>query len=123
MSKIISGKKILLVEDSKLAQKIEKTILERLGCEVDIVDNGEDAIEAIKKDHYQLIFIDIGLPGINGIEATRKIREMAYSGRIVAVTAHDDCALKEQALQAGVDAYLTKPFTAPHAEKIISENC
>ena len=120
------SKKILLVEDSPLPQMIVKTVLQQLGCHVDIVNTGEDSVALCMKTHYDLIFMDIGLPGIDGIMAAQLIREQEKHGHyvpIIALTAHDDLAVKTKALAAGMDDYLIKPLTLPTAQAVIDQYC
>lgn len=118
------NKKILLVEDSPLPQMIVEAILQQLDCRVDIADTGEDSVALCMKNHYDLIFMDIGLPGIDGIMAAQLIREQEKHGHrvpIIALTAHDDLAMKTKALAAGMDDYLIKPLTLPTAQAVLDQ--
>ena len=120
------GKKILLVEDSPLPQMVVKTLLQQLDCLVDVAATGEDSIVLCQQNHYDLIFMDIGLPGIDGILAAQLIREQENPGHripIVALTTHDDQALKTKALAAGMDAYLLKPLTLEPAQGVLNKYC
>jgi two-component system, OmpR family, aerobic respiration control sensor histidine kinase ArcB len=119
-------KKVLLVEDSNLPRKIVETLLQQLECDVDIAVTGEDSIKLCQKNHYDLIFMDIGLPGIDGIMATRLIREQEKDQQhapIVALTAHNDPVLKAKALEAGMDDYFIKPLDLPTAKSILCKYC
>ena len=118
----MNRKKILLVEDSPLPQRIVKSILENLHCEVDIVETGEDGIGLCLENHFNLVLMDIGLPGIDGIMAAQLIREQenpGYRVPIVALTAHDDPDMKARVLQAGMDGYRVKPFSLSMAQEIL----
>ncbi len=116
-------KKILLVEDSPLPQKIAEAILKRLHCRVEIVSTGEEAVKLCVNNHYDLIFMDIGLPGIDGIKAAQLIREQE-NGKppvpMIALTAHDDSDLKTKALAEGMNDYLIKPLTSSLVKKVIA---
>ena len=81
---VLVNKKILLVEDNKINQMITKKMLENKQISCEIIDNGEDAIELIKKNHYDLVLMDVHLPGINGTIATQKIREFDNHSPIIA---------------------------------------
>ena len=119
-------KKILLVEDSPLPQMIAKAILQQLDCLIDVADTGEEAVVLCQTHHYDLIIMDIGLPGIDGLMTTRLIREQEHSSSpvpIIALTAHDDQSMKQQARAAGMDDYLVKPFTLKSAQKILTQYC
>ena len=118
----MNRKKILLVEDSPLPQRIVKSILENLHCEVVIVETGEDGVAFCMENHFDLVLMDIGLPGIDGIMAAQLIREQESPGchvPLVALTAHDDPDMKARTLQAGMDDYRVKPFTSSIAREIL----
>ncbi len=121
----MQSKKILLVEDSLLPQRIVKAILEQLNCQVKIASTGEDAVIKCMKNDYNLILMDIGLPGIDGIMAARLIREQERANSkhltpIIALTAHNDEALKTEALAAGMNDYLIKPISLQLVHHIFS---
>lgn len=119
-------KHILIVEDNKIATTVQKGILERLDCKVDCVETGEEAIELASKHNYDLILMDLGLPGIDGIEATKKIRAnniKEHSNHlvpIVAVTANENADEHEVCLKNGMSEVICKPFTADKAKKVLS---
>lgn len=103
--------KVLLVEDNLYVQKVIKVNFDALGCLVDLAGTGEDAIEFAKKNHYDIILMDVGLPGIDGLEATRRIRAMNLNHEtpIIAQTAHLPEEVMYKCLDAGMDAVLNKP--------------
>ncbi len=83
---------ILLVEDNQINQKVAQKMLRRLGHNADLAVNGKEAVQALEKRPYQIVFMDIHMPKIEGIEATRIIRERLVSEEqpgIVAVTAYN----------------------------------
>lgn len=107
---------VLVVEDQALAAKVATSILKGLGCSVDVAENGESAISRVKNNHYDLIFMDVGLPDISGNEATKQIREwesLVDDKRIpiIALTAHVEVEDKEECIKSGMDAVLSKPLT------------
>ena len=103
---------ILLVDDNETNRKLGKMLLQRLGYDIDLVDNGADAIEATNNQSYDLIFIDIEMPGMDGFEATRTIRTLHSSDRvqIVALTANVLQGMRQRCLDVGMDDYVTKPI-------------
>src|SRR5262245_19206481 len=90
MNKIPSKSRILLVEDSGVAAYVAKSILSRLNCVVEIAEEGQTAVRLAAEKPFHLIFMDIGLPDIDGYQATRRIRlnELNKHTPIVALTAH-----------------------------------
>ena len=106
---------ILLAEDNLVNQKLACKILQNQGHKVDVVDNGEQAVEATQRCRYDVILMDVSMPVMGGIEATMAIREREQSLNlepipIVALTAHAMLGDKEKCLQAGMNAYVSKPI-------------
>ncbi|NCA77583.1 MAG: response regulator [Alphaproteobacteria bacterium] len=105
--------RILLVEDNLLNQKFAMTSLKRAGHHVELAENGKIAVDLYKERPYDLILMDIAMPIMDGIEATRIIRNLERGNRkikIVAVTAHVMMTDRERCLAAGMDEYLAKPY-------------
>lgn len=102
--------KILLVEDNKINQMITKKMLEQKGIFSVIIDNGEEAIEHLKTNTYDLVLMDVHLPGINGTEATSEIRSFDTTTPIIALTAISLNENREMLLSYGMNEVITKPF-------------
>ena len=103
---------VLLAEDNPANQMVAKTILEKAGLTVDVVGNGLEALDAVKLRLYDLILMDVGMPEMDGIEATKAIRQLdPTSARvpIIAMTAHVMSGDRESLLDQGMDDYLSKP--------------
>ncbi|MCP4356035.1 MAG: bacteriohemerythrin [Proteobacteria bacterium] len=105
---------ILLAEDSKINSFIISKTLERLGCNVDIAENGQEALEKALNTKYDLIFMDYLMPVMDGLEATRLIREKENANQniIIALTGGVSEKDKENGTKAGMDDFLYKPVTA-----------
>ncbi len=105
---------ILLAEDNPINQLVAVEHLEDLGCQVTVVANGREAVNAVEKDTFDLVFMDCQMPEMDGFEATRTIRtNEQITGRhvpIVALTAHALADDRQKCLDAGMDDYLSKPF-------------
>jgi two-component system sensor histidine kinase/response regulator len=108
--KELRGARILVVEDHEVNQRLFKTILEKMGHRVYIAGDGLQAVEAAGQGRYDLIFMDIQMPNMNGYDATRKMREMGLQVPIIAVTASARQEEQSRALAAGMNHCLTKPF-------------
>lgn len=107
------GGHILVVEDNPVNQAVALGMLEQLGCRVDILEDGKDALQAVSRQAYDLLFMDCYMPEMDGFEATRKIREREPDNRrlpIIALTADVQKGVREQCRAAGMDDYLSKPF-------------
>jgi len=108
---LFSGCEILLVEDNVMNQRVAKFTLENWGVNVTIVDRGQIAIDALKTKKYDLILMDLQMPGMNGIQATIKIRqELLNDTPIIAMTASAMNSEREKCLEAGMNDYISKPF-------------
>lgn len=126
MKKITSqfpGLKVLLVEDYFINQEVTKDLLEMMQCDVEIAEDGYRALELTKKNFYDAIIMDLQIPGIDGLEVTRKIREEERGGKrhaiIIALTASALEGDREQCLEAGMDDYISKPMEAERLEDIL----
>jgi len=112
---------ILVAEDHQVNQQLFKTILESLGYSVDIASNGLEAVEAVKKKRYGLIFMDVQMPEMNGYEATEGIRFLEDTTPIIAVTASAIKGEQEKCLSVGMNGFLTKPFKKREVIPLITE--
>jgi CheY-like chemotaxis protein/HPt (histidine-containing phosphotransfer) domain-containing protein len=105
---------VLLVEDNLLNQVLAKKVLTNWGWEVDIADNGNMAIEQLKKRDYDIILMDIQLPEMDGYEATQYIRKRFPAPKcnipIMAMTAHAMSSEEEKCKKIGMNGYISKPF-------------
>ena len=105
--------RVLLVEDNAVNQKVAVRLLERMGCSVRIADNGAEAVKAYSESPFDLILMDLQMPVMDGLTATRQIRTLEGGTRetpIVALTANAMTGQLERCLEAGMNAFLTKPI-------------
>ena len=116
----VSPLRILLAEDNRVNQKLAQRVLEQVGYVVTVVEDGRQAIEAVRDEEFDLVLMDVQMPVMDGFEATMSIREMerndAAAGDlarhipIIAMTAHAMTGDREQCLRMGMDAYVPKPI-------------
>jgi CheY-like chemotaxis protein len=104
--------KVLLVDDNQVNRQVAGEILKTAGCTVDLATNGYEAISLVEKKAYDLIFMDIQMPEMDGVTATRKLKEMQldHLPPIVAMTAYSMGPDRERFLAQGMDDYLAKPI-------------
>jgi CheY-like chemotaxis protein len=103
-------KRILLVEDNELNRKIMETSLKKLGYDVHIGMNGEEAVELASHANFHLILMDIQMPRMDGYEAAKKIRIMGILTPIIAITAFNIDDMLNECLASGMNDYLVKPI-------------
>ncbi len=112
--KVLKDARILLVEDNLVNQKIVNLSLSKSVKKIDIANNGQEAIEQYNANDYDIILMDVKMPVMDGITATKKIREMEidkdHSTPIIAITANALTGDKEKCITAGMDEYISKPF-------------
>lgn len=119
------NKKILVVEDNPIAAKMAQTILESLGCRVDIVEDGTDAVKRVFENHYDGVCMDIGLPVMSGVEACIAIRKYEAEHSltpvpIVAVTGNNSPEEARDYIKAGMQEVIAKPLTKEMARHFLS---
>lgn len=113
----LSNIKILVVEDNKINQMITKKILNKMNLVCDVVDNGEDAVEHVKDNKYSVVLMDIHMPGISGLEATKIIRTFDKELTIFALTAVTLEDKMHEFDEAGFNDIISKPFKQEDFEK------
>jgi CheY-like chemotaxis protein len=105
--------RILLAEDNAVNQKLALKLLSRMGYEADVAGNGAEAVEAVARKPYDLVLMDVQMPEMDGLEATRQIvssMDPARRPRIVAMTANAMDGDRDRCLEAGMDGYISKPI-------------
>lgn len=116
------GKRILIVDDNRINQVVTQRILEQKGFQCEICDNGTDAVAMAKANFYDLILMDVNMPGISGLEATEMIRVFNKSVPIVALTAVEIEEIREEILEAGMNDIIVKPYDTSVFYQVIYRN-
>ncbi len=119
------GRRLLLVEDNLVNQKVAGALLRKLGCIVDVAANGLEALDLVGQRSYDLIAMDCQMPEMDGYEATRRIRKWEGAARhtpIVALTASAMPEDRERCLRVGMDDYLSKPLRAKQLQEMLDKH-
>jgi signal transduction histidine kinase/CheY-like chemotaxis protein len=114
--------RILVAEDNRTNQKVATRMLERMGHVADVAGNGIEAIEALRKVNYDVVLMDVQMPEMDGLEATRRIRNGGVINPqvpIVAMTAHAMKGDREQCLEVGMNDYVSKPIDVTALRKVL----
>lgn len=115
--------RVLLVEDNLIAQTVEKDLLQTLGCEVDVAEDGEGSLTLFSPGKYDVILVDIGLQDTSGYIVAQKIREQEngtkYHVPIIALTSYKAEVVKHDCREYFMAGAITKPLTINQAEQII----
>lgn len=102
--------KVLIAEDNRFNQELIRYIIQTRGWECAVVDNGEKAIQEVRNASYDLLLMDIQMPVMNGIEATRAIRSANIPIPIIAITAAKEQNIREESILAGMNDFISKPY-------------
>ncbi|WP_251037653.1 PAS domain S-box protein [Paenibacillus albidus] len=114
--------RILIAEDHPVNQKLLLTLLQKRGYQAELVENGEQALEAVMQNHYDLVFMDVQMPVMSGLTATMMIRERApqeHQPYIVAVTAYAGQEDQERCRAVGMEAHISKPILSSEVDRIL----
>ncbi len=115
------GKAVLIVEDDPYSLLFLKEILENTGIEITSTDNGTEAVEIVKNKLFDIILMDIQLPGMNGYEATQQIRKMNVDTPVIAQTANVFAEDQARAKKAGCNAFIGKPIKDTELQKVLKK--
>ena len=119
--------RVLLAEDNTVNQLVMTRLLSKRGHEVTVVGNGREAVGAVRERTFDLVFMDVQMPELDGLEATQHIRAMEFAEglarvRIVALTAHAMTSDRDQCLAAGMDDYLSKPIVPAELDRVLAQS-
>ena len=110
--------RILLVDDNPVNLKVASIMLKKLGCQADLATNGIEAIEAFEDQSYDIVLMDVQMPKMSGLEATKIIRQRLHRDlKIIIITSYPN--YHDQCIEAGADDFLTKPLRIENLRDII----
>ena len=115
---------ILIAEDNLINQKVIERMVQKLGYRADLVSNGREALDALARVPYGLVFMDCQMPEMDGFEACREIRNRDFEGAripIIAITANAMKGDRERCLAAGMDDYVSKPFKQDDLKNVLEK--
>ncbi len=115
------SKKILIVDDEQNIRKTLKQCLANEGYGIDIAVNGKEGLEKIKDDNYDLVLLDIKMPGLNGMEVLNRLRERKDNTNVVMMTAYGTVERAVEAMKLGAIDFLSKPFTPEEIRKLVKK--
>lgn len=111
--------KILIAEDNLLNQKIISVMIQRIGWEFTMVDNGRKAIDECISGEYDAILMDIDMPVMNGWDATLEIKRIKPRIPVIALTAYSEESFREKSFSVGMDYFLAKPYNHNEIQKTV----
>jgi two-component system, sensor histidine kinase and response regulator len=114
---------ILLVEDDPVSRMVAERVFKKMGHEIEVAEDGEAAVNIVRSKRYDLIFMDMQMPRMDGLSATRAIRRLGVEAPIVAMTAAAMKGDRELCLSAGMDGYISKPFKRDAIVDILNQYC
>jgi signal transduction histidine kinase/CheY-like chemotaxis protein len=116
--------RVLVAEDNAVNQQLARRLLEKRGHTVVLVDNGREALRALERQDFELVLMDVQMPGMDGFEATAEIRRTEQAGgrhrTIVAMTAHVMKGDRERCLECGMDGYIAKPLQTRELDEVLA---
>lgn len=115
--------KILIAEDRPVNQKVIALMLKKLGYNADIVSNGQEVMQALEEQLYDIIYMDIQMPKMNGFDATKLIRQRYFNGiRIIAVTGYAYDSDRKKCIESGMDDCITKPISIDRLRETVNSS-
>ncbi|MDA3862502.1 MAG: response regulator [Deltaproteobacteria bacterium] len=119
----ISDKTVLITEDNRVNQKVLQKILEKLGCKTEIAENGSQALALLEEKQFELVFMDLQMPDMGGVEAVKQIRKRYDIKKlpVIAFTAYTSVDDKKKALEVGMNDFLQKPANMTDIKNILNK--
>ena len=110
---------ILLAEDNLINQKVAQSIFKNIGYEIDIAKNGKEAVEMMDKGKYDVVFMDLLMPEMDGYQATSQIRKSGHTLPVIAMSADEDDVTRKAAFESGMNDYVMKPARVESIKQLL----
>lgn len=111
--------KLLIVDDEKGITDALKDFFQHRGFSVSAVNSGEEALSAVKNNKPDIVFLDVRMKGISGLETLDKIKRIDKTIKVIMLTVHDEKEIVEKAKELAADEYITKPFRIDYLEEVV----
>src|SRR5574341_1000389 len=111
--------RVLVVDDERPTRLLMEKELPRAGCAVASAESGEEGLERLREQDFDVVLLDLKMPGMGGMEVLRRIRESETSAEVVILTGHPDVSTAIEAMKLGAYDYLTKPFKLAEVEEVL----
>lgn len=111
--------KLLIVDDEKGITDSLKDFFQNRGFSVKAANSGEDALEEVKKDRPDIIFLDIRMRGMSGLDVLERVKKADKAIKVIMLTIHEEKEIADKARQLGADEYITKPFRVDYLEEVV----
>jgi signal transduction histidine kinase/CheY-like chemotaxis protein len=115
--------KILVAEDNAFNQRVAQNIFKKIGFEIDLANNGNEAIQKFKEKHYNIIFMDLMMPELDGFDAAKELKHYDKTCPLIAMTANNDITQRDKAFKAGMDDFIVKPAQIEEITRILVKWC
>ena len=115
----LKGRRVLVAEDNPVNQTIARRMLEKAGITATLVSDGHQVLERCERQRFDLILMDVQMPGLDGLEATRQLRARGDSTPIVALTANATIESHKTCLEAGMSDFISKPFRYQQLQRVL----
>lgn len=113
--------KVLIVDDQKGIRNLLKEVLAELGYEAEVASSGAEAVQAVSQGFFKLVFLDLKMTGMNGLETAKMLKELCQDLKIILMTGFHDSYLWEEARNNGANGLLPKPFSLEEIQRILEE--
>lgn len=118
-----TGLRVLVAEDNVLNQRVAQNLFRKIGCEIDLANNGAEAVQKAQQNNYDIVFMDVLMPEMDGIVAVQTLKREGNNCPVIALTASIEDAEKTRVMEAGMDDFITKPTRLEDLSRMLTKWC